>query len=215
MRGLFTCPDSVLDGLAPVRNSFVVRVHSRVDRSAPPVDQVDRRTHRGDEDEEDVMFKRIVLMGIGAACALSVGAAGAYFTSQLKVADSVIAAGTVAISTTPTSAPLSINGLAPGKTVTKPLTIVNDGSLASDVMITSSRQAGITDFYNALDCRVIQGGNLLYRGPLSALRTTSMRVSAGARADLTVDVSLPASATNEFQGDYAKFALNIDAEQVH
>lgn len=161
------------------------------------------------------MLKRIVLMGIGAACALSVGAAGAYFTSQVKVADSVISAGTIAISTVPTSAPLSISGLAPGKTVTKPMTIVNDGSMTSDVVITSSRQAGITDFYNALECRVIQGGNLLFRGPLSSLHTTSMRVPAGARNELSIDVSLPASATNEFQGDYAKFALNVDAEQVH
>ena len=52
------------------------------------------------------MFKRVLFIVIGAFAALSVGAAGAYFAAQVQVADSVIRAGSVAISTVPTTAPL-------------------------------------------------------------------------------------------------------------
>lgn len=161
------------------------------------------------------MFKRIVLAAAGAALALSVGAAGAYFTTQVKVADSVIRAGTVAISTEPTVAPLAIDTLAPGTAVARPLAVLNDGTLPVDLVVSVSKTAGITDFYEALTVKVTSGDTALYEGPLSLMRTTPLRLVAGGRADLRFEVGLPATAGNTLAEDYVKIALLVDAEQAH
>jgi len=161
------------------------------------------------------VFKRMVLVAVGAALALSVGAAGAYFTTQVKVSDSVIRAGSVAMSAEPTVAPLAIDALAPGTAVTRPLAVVNDGTLPIDVIVTVTKSAGITDFYEALTVRVTSGDSALYEGPLSLMRTAPLRMAAGSRADLRFEVGLPATVTNTLAEDYVKVALVIDAEQAH
>lgn len=161
------------------------------------------------------MFKKVLFSVVGALAALSIGAAGAYFTAQVQVADSVIKAGAVAISAVPTSAPLAIDALAPGENAVRPMAVVNDGPLPADVVVTSSKKAGITEFYNALDTRVSCNGAELYSGTLAGLNTTPLRLAPGARGDLRFEVSLPATATNTLASDYAKVSLYIDAEQAH
>jgi hypothetical protein len=161
------------------------------------------------------MFKRALFSIVGALAALSIGAAGAYFTAQVQVADSVIRAGAVAISTVPTSAPLSVNSLAPGETAVRPLAIINDGSLASDVVVSAKKSAGITEFFDTLNTRVSCNDAELYNGTLAGLRSTPLRLAPGARGDLRFEISLPATATNTLSSDYAKVSLYIDAEQAH
>lgn len=161
------------------------------------------------------MLKKIVLTAAGALLALSVGAAGAYFTAQVQIPDSVIRAGSVALSTEPTSAALSIDALAPGATAIRPLSVLNDGSLPVDVIVTSAKKAGVTDFYEALNCRVTCAGTQVYDGSLSALRTTPLRLAPGARGDLRFEVGLSSDASNTIAGDYAKLSLYVDAEQAH
>jgi hypothetical protein len=161
------------------------------------------------------MFKRVLFTVVGAFAALSVGAAGAYFAAQVQVADSVIRAGSVAISTVPTTAPLAIDALAPGTSAIRSLTVTNDGLLPSDLVITASKSAGITEFYNALGARVSCSGTEVYSGLLSSLRTAPLRLAPGAQGDLRFEISLPATATNSVAGDYAKVSLYVDAEQAH
>jgi len=161
------------------------------------------------------MFKRLMLTATGALLALSIGAAGAYFTAQVQVADSVIRAGNVAVSTEPTVAPLSIDSLAPGSVAVRPLTVLNDGSLPVDVVVTSSKKAGITEFYEALTCRASCGGTEVYNGPLSTMRTAPLRLAPGARGEMRFEVGLPASAGNTLADDYVKLSLYVDAEQAH
>lgn len=161
------------------------------------------------------MLKRIVLSAAGAALALSVGAAGAYFTTQLQVPDSVIKAGSVSVSAEPTSAALSIDSLAPGAEVERSVTVANNGSLPVDVVVTAVKKAGITDFWDALTCRVTCGSTELYRGTMSGMRTQPLRLPAGTRGDLRFAVGLPASAGNDLIDDYAKVSLYFDAEQAH
>jgi hypothetical protein len=159
-------------------------------------------------------MKRILVLLVGACLAMSAGVAGAFFTARTEVADSVIRAGTVAISAEPTSAALSIDTLAPGTIATKPLTVVNDGNLPVTVVLTAAKKAGITDFYEALTCRVVADGTLLYDGPLTALRTVPVAVAPAARQQLQVSVGLPAEAGNDLVGDYVKVSLYVDAEQA-
>lgn len=161
------------------------------------------------------MLKRILIAVTGAVAALSIGAAGAYFTAQIQVPDSVIRGGSVEVSAEPTSAPLAIESLAPGETVSRTLTVVNDGTLAADVIVTPAKKAGITAFYEALTCRVTCGGAQLYDGPLSTMKTTAVRLAADARGEMRFDVGLPADAGNELADDYAKVTLYVDAEQAH
>jgi len=161
------------------------------------------------------MYKRILFSIVGAIAALSIGAAGAYFTAQVQVADSVIKAGAVAISTVPTTAPLSVSALAPGETAVRPLAVVNDGSLPSDVVVTAKKSAGVTDFFNALTVRVSANDVELYNGPLNTLKTTALRLDPGARGDLRFEIGLPADTANTLSSSYAKVSLYVDAEQAH
>lgn len=161
------------------------------------------------------MLKKILTTAVGAALALSVGAAGAYFTAQVQVPDSMIKAGSVAVSAEPTSAALSIDALAPGAVVERPLAIVNDGSLPVDVTVTAAKKAGITEFYEALTCTAECGNTQLFTGTLSALKTAPLRLAPGARAEVSFHVGLPAASGNTLAEDYAKVSLYVDAEQVH
>jgi hypothetical protein len=161
------------------------------------------------------MFKKIAMTAMGALLALSVGAAGAYFTAQVQVPDSVIRAGSVAVSAEPTTAALSIDSLAPGTTAVRSLAVINDGTLPVDVTATVSKKAGITEFYEALACRVTCGGTELYTGSLSAMRTVPVRLAPAARGELRFEVGLPAEAGNSLAGDYVKLSVYVDAEQAH
>lgn len=161
------------------------------------------------------MYKRVLLSAIGALGALCIGAAGAYFTAQIQVADSVIRSGAVAISTVPTTAPLAIDALAPGETAVRPLAVVNDGSLPADISVSAQKKAGVTDFFNQLTVRVSCNGTELYNGALSAMKTAPLRLASGARGDLKFELGLPAGVTNSLAGEYAKVSLYVDAEQAH
>jgi hypothetical protein len=143
------------------------------------------------------------------------GAAGAYFTGQAQVPENVIKAGAVAISTEPTCAALSIDALAPGATVAKALTVVNSGDIPVNCVVTAAKKAGITEFYDALTCRVLADGVVAYDGPISTLRTSPVALAAGSRTQFQFSVGVPAAAGNELAGDYAKLTVYVDAEQAH
>jgi len=161
------------------------------------------------------MLRKMLTMLAGAVLALSIGAAGAYFTAQVQVPDSVIKGGTVALSTEPTSAPLAIEALAPGTAATRTMSVLNDGTLPADVVITPSKKAGITEFYEALTCRVTCGGAELYNGPLETMKTAAVRLAPGARSEMRFEIGLPATAGNSLSSDYVKLSLYVDAEQAH
>ena len=161
------------------------------------------------------MFKRALFTLGGALAALAVGAAGAYFTATVQAPDSMIRAGAVAISTLPTSAPLAIDALAPGTSASRPMSVVNDGSLGSDIIVTAKKVSGVTDFYNSLDCTVTCGETTLYAGPFSAMRTLPLRLAPGARGELRFEVGLPDDVGNTLASSYTKVSLYIDAEQAH
>lgn len=160
-------------------------------------------------------MKRIILAVAATAVAASAGAAGAYFTGQAQVPDNVITAGTVSVSTEPTSAAVCIGALAPGVIERRTMTVVNDGTLPMDFVVTGVKKAGITEFYNVLTCNVAtENGTVLYGGPLSRLRTSPVRLEPGARSQLRVALAMPADSGNNLAGDYVKLSFYVDAEQV-
>ena len=164
-------------------------------------------------------MRRILLASLTVAVTavvMGAGMTGAYFTGQARVSDNIVKTGTLALSTEPTAAALSVDALAPGSETTRTLTVVNDGTLPMAVMCSSAKTAGITALWEALTVRVTDGsGAPLYDGPLAALRTAPVRLEKGARSQLAFAVGLPGTAGNDLTGDYAKFSVVIDAEQVH
>lgn len=159
-------------------------------------------------------MKRTLLAVVTVLTAASLGAAGAFFTDQAQVAENVIRAGSVAVSAEPTEAALSIDGLAPGTLATRPMTVVNDGTLPVAVVVTAAKKAGYADFYGSLTCKVSADGTAVYDGPMSTLRTSPVQIPAGSRSQMQFSVGLPESAGNDLSGDYAKFTMYVDAEQV-
>lgn len=160
------------------------------------------------------MRRLLVYAGLVAAV-LAVGGARAYFTAQTEVKDSVITAGSVGVSVEPTSAVLAIEALAPGETANRTLIIRNAGTLGFDAVTTAARKAGVTELWNALQCRATCEGVELYNGPLSAMRTAVVKVPRGAARSVTYAISLPATAGNSLQGDSVKVSVYVDAEQSH
>lgn len=161
------------------------------------------------------MFRKTLYALSGALIALSIGAAGAYFTAQVQIPESIIRAGSVAISAEPTSSPLSIAALAPGTEVSRSLTVVNDGTMPVEAVISSSKKAGITAFWEALTCRATCDGKVLYDGPLSSMKTAPLAMGTQGRKEVRFLVGLPASAGNDLSKDYVKVSLYVDAEQAH
>ena len=92
---------------------------------------------------------------------------------------------------------------------------MNDGSLPVDVVVTPSKKAGITAFYESLTCTVTSGNVPLYAGPFSQMKTQALRMSPGARGDMRFEVGLPPDAGNDLSEDYVKVSLYVDAEQAH
>ena len=160
-------------------------------------------------------MKKLLVFLAGVALASSISGAGAYFTDETSVAENVIRIGEVAVSAEPSSAALYVEALAPGTTVTQPMTIFNDGTLPSTVVVTGAKKMGFTDVYEALGCRVTHEGVMVYEGPLSGLSTTPVAVDPGSSVRLDFEVSLPADAGNDLAGDYVKMTLYVDAEQAH
>jgi hypothetical protein len=160
-------------------------------------------------------MKRFVFAMLIGMAVLMAGSAGAYFTGQAQMPDNLIRAGAISISTEPTSSALSVDSLLPGATASRPLTVVNDGSLPASMTMTAVKKAGITEFWDALTVRVTSNGQLLYEGPMNVMRTLPMTLAPGARAVVDFAMGLPATAGNELSSDYAKFTLYVDAEQVH
>ena len=92
----------------------------------------------------------------------------------------------------------SIDSLAPGTTAVRPMTVINDGTLAADVVVTPSKKAGITEFYEALTCKVTCGGRRALRRPAgSRCSTAPIRLAPGARGEMRFEVGLPADAGND------------------
>lgn len=160
-------------------------------------------------------MRKAVSLVLGAMLAVALSQAGAYFTGQVSVADNVIRAGTVSVSAEPTSAALSMDAVAPGVIQARDLVVRNTGSLPSDLVVTGAKKMGITDFYNSLECKVVAGSEVLYEGPMNALRTLPVRLDAGQQATLRFFVSLPAEADNALADDYVRMTLYVDAEQAH
>jgi hypothetical protein len=163
---------------------------------------------------------------------------GAIFTDSQVLASNSFSAGTVEISTNPTSAAISLANMAPGNVVTGPLTVSNDGSLQHRYAMTSltlentlaaqlemTIKSGVTTCDNSgfgTDGTVIYGPADLgstseapILGDITQGTQTGDRTLAAAASEiLCVQVSLPSTTGNSFQGTSTSATFNFYAEQT-
>ncbi|MGI9657395.1 MAG: TasA family protein [Gaiellaceae bacterium] len=185
-------------------------------------------------------MKKLATTGIVLAVFATVLAvsAQALFTDTASVGSNTFTSGTVDISTSPTSALVTFDPMAPGDEVTNPITVSNAGDLDLRYAITSTTdenvlageldltiKTGVTTCSNAgfgVDGTVIYGaGDLGNTTPINLVGDPATGAQAGDRAlaasaneVLCFNVALPLAATNASQGITSIATFDFQAEQT-
>jgi hypothetical protein len=175
-------------------------------------------------------FVMVALLGGALITSVIVGSSGAFFN--------VFSTGTVDIAGSPASAAVSFGSMAPGDRVTAPLTVSNNGTmqlryavrstttenlLAAQLDLTvktgvsACNNAGFaadgTVVYGPGDAGLVAGLNLV-GDPAQGAHPGDRTLAASANEVLCVQVSLPASTGNSYQGLTTTATLELLAEQT-
>lgn len=162
----------------------------------------------------------------------------AVFTDSASVPGNSFTTGTVDISTSPTSALVTFNAMAPGDRVTAPLTVTNGGSLELRYAVSSTTtedtlaseldltiKSGVTTCTNAGfgssgtvvyatgDLGSTTGVNVL-GSPSQGAQAGDRTLAASASETLCFNVALPLSASNASQGMTTTATFAFAAEQT-
>jgi spore coat-associated protein N len=186
------------------------------------------------------MTKKIAatIMVLAVFAALTTLGVLAVFTSTASVGSNAFTTGTVTITTSPTTALVTLSAMAPGDQVTNPITVTNSGSLALRYAITSTTtenvlagqlsleiKSGVTTCTNA---GFGSTGTILY-GPALLGTTTGTNVvgnpTQGAQAGdrtlaaagneiLCFNVSLPLASGNTYQNLTTTATFAFQGEQT-
>lgn len=176
-----------------------------------------------------------VLAAFAALLSLSVLA---LFTDTASVPANTFSTGTVDISTSPASALVTFNNMAPGDQVTNPITVSNAGTLELRYAVTSTTteatlaaqldltiKSGVTTCTNAgfgVDGTVLYGpadlgstaGINVIGNPAQGAQAGDRTLAASANEVLCFNVSLPSSTGNAFQGLTTTATFAFQAEQT-
>ncbi|HET7659979.1 MAG TPA: TasA family protein [Oryzihumus sp.] len=167
---------------------------------------------------------------------LSTVATGAFFTSTNHVAPKIVA-GTVSLTTTPTSAAFNVTDLAPGDIRYSTITVKNSGTLASRYSLGASVNGATPNLASQLSLAAVATdapcgadafttGSLLFAtdGPLSSkmlfgdttrgAQAGDRPLSAGQSETLCFRASLPSDVDNKFQGKSAAMTFDFYSEQT-
>jgi hypothetical protein len=178
---------------------------------------------------------------IGTAAAVAGMGTFGTFTDSTTPVDTTIQSGTLSIDVTQTgyAVPVTTTGFLPGDSLTRAVTLVNDGTAQlGSISFTSAATVGsvlTSDIVNGLQlslksCSVAwtQGGTAsaptytcggttttLVNGPAvtNAPLTNPASINAGGRDYLVFSVSLPTSADNTFQGKSSTLSLSFTGVQ--
>lgn len=181
----------------------------------------------------------VVLLAGGILGAAPWAATQALFTDTADVTDNQFTAGTVDISTSPTTALVSYSNMAPGDSDTGALVVSNAGTLALRYAITATAtNTDSKNFREELDlviktvdvdatdpCDAFDGTQL-YTGDLdgtagvvlgqvtSGSQSGDRTLAAGAAETLCFRASLPSTTGNTFQGATTTATFTFTAEQT-
>lgn len=181
----------------------------------------------------------LVALGVSVVGLTSV-VTGAFFTDQVDVNGNVFTTGSVDLTASPATAVVTASNMAPGDTVTAPLTVNNAGTLAYRYSLLSTVTASTPDLAAQLDFTVKVGvttcttagfaatGTVLY-GPsdlgstagtkifgdaATGAQTGDRTLNASSSEVLCLQVSLPSATGNTYQTKTTTATLRFDAEQT-
>lgn len=165
---------------------------------------------------------------------------GAFFTDTKSVGSNTFTTGSVSLTTSPTTAVVALPNMAPGDTVTAPLTVTNAGSLQYRYSVLSTVTASTPDLAAQLDLTVktgvttcttagfnatgtvqygpndlgTTGGLKLIGDPAQGAQAGDRVLNAGSSEVLCLQVTLPTGTDNTYQSKTTTATLRFDAEQV-
>jgi predicted ribosomally synthesized peptide with SipW-like signal peptide len=186
------------------------------------------------------MFRKVFVLTIVAGLLAAFASGGsALFTSSASVDANTFTAGTVIISTNPTTSLVSFGNMAPGDQVTAPIVVRNDGTLDLRYAVTSVATDDSSHLMSQLALTIktgvtctngayATGGTVLY-GPLALGSLAGINVvgdpATGANAGdrslaslanetLCFHVSLPVASGNVYQAATTTATFTFNAEQT-
>jgi hypothetical protein len=166
---------------------------------------------------------------------------GAFFTDSDSVGANTFTTGTVALGVSPATAAITLTGMAPGDAVTAPITVSNNGSLALRYAVTSTTDGTDNNFLAAQLQMTIKTGvttctNAGFSGsgsavygpgvlgsttgtnvvgnPAQGAQAGDRTVAAGGNETLCVQVTLPTSTGNTYQGKTTTATFAFNSEQT-
>jgi spore coat-associated protein N len=183
------------------------------------------------------MFRKSMIVLLVAGILATFGlAASALFTSEATVSDNAFATGSLVLTASPTSAAITLSGMAPGDQVTAPISMSNGGTL--DLRYALQVSATNTDNKNLADQLVLTiksgvaqcsnagfgaSGTSVYSGSLSTAafgnpatgqHAGDRLLSAGTNEVLCFNASLPVDTGNAFQNAATTATFTFSGEQT-
>ena len=166
---------------------------------------------------------------------------GAFFTDTQSITGNTFTTGTVKLGTSPTTAALTLSGMAPGDVVTAPITVSNSGTLSERYSVLSTTDATDANFlaaqlqltiktgvttcttagFGATGTSVYGAGVLGSTAGTKAIGDAAQGAQAGDRTlaaaaseVLCAQVTLPAATGNPYQNKTTTATLRFDSEQT-
>lgn len=182
----------------------------------------------------------IALLSVGVLAGAPWALTQAVFTDTQAVGSNTFSTGTIDISTTPTSALVTLTGMAPGDTATDDVVVTNGGTLQMRYAISSSATNAdakalkdqLTLTIKTADINTVDGacnqfdGTQLYSGDLDSTagklvgdsaqgsQAGDRTLNASATETLCFRVNLPSASGNAFQNATTTATFTFDAEQT-
>ena len=159
-----------------------------------------------------------------AAVGITVGS-GANFTAHAANPSNTFTAGTLTIGSSASSALFTAPNMKPGDNVNGTVDIANTGSLSGTFTLSTSSKVDTDGLLGVLDLKVedcglfsgatpptCAGTSIPYTGKAGSLTSATLgSFAANAKHRYKIDVTLPTSTTNAFQGKTASVEFDWDA----
>jgi predicted ribosomally synthesized peptide with SipW-like signal peptide len=188
------------------------------------------------------MFKKLLVVAIVvASLAGLIGIAAALFTDTDVVDHNLFTSGTVILNTNPTDVVVTFSNMAPGDEFTAPILVTNTGTLPLRYAITSAAtdtdgkhlngqldmtiKTGVTTctnggfgtdgsaIYGAADLGSVAGLDVV-GDPTQGAQAGDRELAASAAETLCINVKLPLSTENIFQGAASTATFTFASEQT-
>jgi hypothetical protein len=159
-----------------------------------------------------------------AAVGITVGS-GANFTAHAANPSNTFTAGTLTIGSSAASALFNAPNMKPGDSVTGTVDIANTGSVPGTFTMATSNAVDTGALLGQLDLKIedcglysgttaptCAGTNVVYNAKAGAVGTLALgSFAASAKHRYKIDITLPSSTTNAFQGKTASVEFDWDA----